>query len=98
MAAKRELVETKSALLAEAGLDSVVVDVDAFALYNAFELNYPEAMEGIVALINIGHEVTNVNLLQDGVLLLTRDLRIGTRKFREDLQRERGLRRRMPTK
>ncbi len=91
VAAKRELVETKSALLAEAGLDSVVVDVDAFALYNAFELNYPEAMEGIVALINIGHEVTNVNLLQDGVPLLTRDLSIGTRKFREDLQRERGL-------
>ncbi len=91
VAAKRELVETKMALLSDAGLDAQVVDVDAFALHNAFELNYPAAMRGVAALINIGHEVTNVNVVQDGVPLLTRDLSIGTRKFREDLQRERGL-------
>lgn len=91
VAAKRELVESKRALLAEAGLEPAVVDVDAFALHNAFEVNYPEAMEGVAALIHIGHEVTNINLLYNGVPLLTRDLSVGTRKFREDLQRERGL-------
>jgi type IV pilus assembly protein PilM len=91
VAAKRELVETKLNLLGEAGLDAGVVDVDAFALHNAFELNYPSEQDGITALINIGHEVTNVNVVQDGIPLLTRDLSIGTRKFREDLQRERGL-------
>jgi type IV pilus assembly protein PilM len=48
-------------------------------------------MRGVVALLNIGHELTNVNILHDGVPLLTRDLSVGTRKFREDLQRERGL-------
>ncbi len=91
VAAKRELVEDKVQLLAQAGLEAEVVDVDAFALHNAFEVNYPEAMRGVVALLNIGHELTNVNILQDGVPLLTRDLSVGTRKFREDLQRERGL-------
>jgi type IV pilus assembly protein PilM len=91
VAAKRELVETKVALLADAGLQPVTVDVDAFALHNAFELNYPEAMDGVVAAVNIGHEVTNVNILDDGVPLLTRDLSVGTRKFREDLQREHGI-------
>jgi len=91
VAAKRELVENRVALLTDAGLDAGVVDVDAFALHNAFELNYPEAMRGVSALINVGHEVTNVNLLQDGIPLLTRDLSLGTRKFREDLQRERGV-------
>jgi len=70
VAAKRELVETKLTLLGEAGLDAAVVDVDAFALHNAFELNYPSEQEGITALINIGHEVTNVNVVQDGVPLL----------------------------
>jgi type IV pilus assembly protein PilM len=45
----------------------------------------------VVALVNVGHEITNVNLLQEGVPLLTRDLSIGTRKIREDLQRERGV-------
>jgi len=91
VAAKRELVETKIALLSDIGVAPEVVDVDAFALHNAFEVNYPDAMKGIVGLVNIGHETTNVNILDEGVPVLTRDLPVGTRRFREDLQRERGL-------
>jgi type IV pilus assembly protein PilM len=91
VAAKRELVEGRVGLLKEAGLQAAVIDVDAFAIHNAFELNHPEAMQGVVGLVNIGHEVTNVNVLEDGVPVLTRDLSVGTRRFREDLQREKGL-------
>jgi len=91
VAAKRELIETKLALLADIGLEATIIDVDAFALHNAFELNYPDAMRGVVGLVNIGHETTNVNILDDGVPVLTRDIALGTRRFREDLQRERGM-------
>lgn len=91
VAAKRELVENKVALLLDAGLEPEVIDVDAFALHNAFELNYPEAMTGVVGFVNIGHETTNVNLLEEGVPVLNRDLAFGTRRLRESLQRERGL-------
>jgi len=91
VAAKRELIETKLRLLTDAGLSPGIVDVDAFALHNAFELNYPDAMSGVVGLVNIGHEVTNINILDDGVPLLTRDITVGTRRFREDLQREQGV-------
>ena len=91
VAAKRDLVDNKLRMLTDAGLTPAIVDVDAFALHNAFERNYPEAMTGVVGLINIGHEVTNINILDDGVPILTRDLTVGTRRFREDLQRERGL-------
>ena len=91
VAAKRELVESRVGLLSEAGLEPAVIDVDAFAIHNAFELNHPDAMQGVVGLVNIGHEVTNVNILEDGVPVLTRDLSVGTRRFREDLQREKGL-------
>jgi type IV pilus assembly protein PilM len=91
VAAKRELVENKVSLLTDAGLSPDIIDVDAFALHNAFEINHPDAMQGMVGLLNIGHEVTNVNILEDGVPVLTRDLAIGTRRFREDLQRERGM-------
>ena len=91
VAAKRELVETKQSLLADVGLEATVIDVDAFALHNAFELNYPDAMHGVVGLVNIGHETTNVNILDEGVPVLTRDLMLGTRRFREDLQRERDM-------
>ncbi len=91
VAAKRELVETKQSLLADVGLESSIIDVDAFALHNAFELNYPDAMEGVVCLVNIGHEVTNLNILDQGLPVLTRDIPVGTRRFREDMQRERGI-------
>jgi type IV pilus assembly protein PilM len=91
VAAKRELVENKVSLLTDAGLVPEVIDVDAFALHNAFEVNHPDAMRGMVGLLNIGHEVTNINILEDGIPVLTRDLPIGTRRFREDLQRERGM-------
>src|SRR5207302_99313 len=91
VAAKRELVEGRVGLLNEAGLEPGIIDVDAFAIHNAFELNHPDAMQGVVGLVNIGHEVTNVNILEDGVPVLTRDVSVGTRRFREDLQREKGL-------
>src|SRR5829696_1662681 len=91
VAAKRELIESKIRILTDAGLEPGMVDVDAFALHNAFEINYPEAMRGIVALVNIGHDVTNINILDEDVPILTRDITVGTRRFREDLQRERGI-------
>jgi type IV pilus assembly protein PilM len=91
VAAKRELVDAKVRILAEAGLAPSVVDVDAFALHNAFEVNHPEAMRGAVALVNVGNEITNVNVLDEGVPILTRDLAVGTRRFQEDLQRNHGL-------
>src|SRR3954465_11312465 len=91
VAAKRELIEAKTRILTEAGLEPSVVDVESFALHNAFEVNHPDGMNGVVALVNIGHDVTNVIVMDEGVPLLTRDITVGTRRFREDLQRERGL-------
>jgi type IV pilus assembly protein PilM len=73
-------------------LDFQILDPDGEGLQmSAFEVNHPDAMRGMVGLLNIGHEVTNINILEDGIPVLTRDLPIGTRRFREDLQRERGM-------
>jgi type IV pilus assembly protein PilM len=91
VAAKRDLIDSKMRILAEAGVSPTIVDVDAFALHNAFEVNYPEAMVGLVGLVNVGNEVTNVNIMEGGVPLLTRELPIGTRRFSEDLQRQHGV-------
>src|SRR6266496_4023707 len=63
VAVKRELVEGRVSLLSEAGLQAAVIDVDAFAIHNALELNHPDATSGVVAMVNVGHEVTNVNIL-----------------------------------
>jgi type IV pilus assembly protein PilM len=91
VAAKRELIETRISLLQQAGLSPDTVDVEAFALHNALEVNYPDAMKGVTALVNLGHDTTTVNVLDEGVPVLTRDLSFGTRGLILDLQRERSL-------
>jgi type IV pilus assembly protein PilM len=91
VAAKREVVEQRVGLLRDAGLAPTVVDVDACALHNAFEYNYPEAMSGVCALVHVGHEIATVNVLQEGALVLTRDVPFGSRRLREDLRRRHGL-------
>ena len=98
-AAKRELVDAKLRLLDDAGAAPRVVDVEAFALHNAFEAATAAGSAGsgagdaggLVALANVGHEATTVNVLEDGVPVLTRDLAVGVRRVREDLQRELAL-------
>jgi len=91
VAAKKELVEQRMMLLADAGLTATVVDVDAFALFNAFEFNYPAASKGIAALVNVGHEITTVIVFEDGVPIVTRDVPFGSKHYREDLRRMHGL-------
>jgi type IV pilus assembly protein PilM len=91
VAAKRELIENRLSMMTDAGLEPAVMDVEAFALHNAFEFNYPEARTGTVALVNIGHETTNVNLVRDGMPALVRDVPFGIRRLKEALQRERNM-------
>jgi type IV pilus assembly protein PilM len=86
--AKRDLIDGRVQLLRDAGIEPKVVDVEAFALHNAFEFNHPDAMRGTVALVNIGNDVCNVSVLDDGIPILTRDNTVGVRRLREDLQRE----------
>src|SRR2546430_16572172 len=67
VAAKRELVEGRVGLLNEAGVTPAMIDVDAFAIHNAFGLNPPDPLQGVVGLVNIGHEGTNGDGLGEGV-------------------------------
>lgn len=75
-AAKRTLVEDRISLLRAAGLTPVMVDVEALALHNALEMNYPSAMRDVTALVDIGSGSTTVHLLQDGLPVLTRELAV----------------------
>lgn len=75
-AVKRTLVEERVSLLRRAGLNPVTVDVDALALHNALEMNYPSAMQDVTALVDIGSGSTTVHLLQNGLPVLTRELAV----------------------
>ncbi|HET8656388.1 MAG TPA: type IV pilus assembly protein PilM [Longimicrobiaceae bacterium] len=91
VAAKRDLVDQRMILLGDAGVAPSIVDIDAFALHNAFAYNHPDALRGVTALANIGHEITTILIQQDGSPLTNRDLPFGSRHLREELRRAHGL-------
>ena len=88
VAAKREGVRDRVALLADAGIRAAAMDVEAFALHNAFVHNYPETADGVVALVNVGRDITNLNLIEEGVPVMSKDLPLGSSRVAESLQRE----------
>lgn len=90
VAVKKDKINDYVNLVKDAGLEPVVVDVDAFALANMCELNY-DMEAGITALLNIGASVMNINILRDGVSIFTRDITVGGNRYTEALQRDAGL-------
>ena len=90
VAVKKDKINDYVNLVKEAGLEPVVMDVDAFALANMYELNY-DLEPGFTAMLNIGASVMNINILKDGISIFTRDISVGGNRYTEALQRDFGL-------
>jgi type IV pilus assembly protein PilM len=91
VAAKNEKIADYTGVIAQAGRSAVVVDVDAFALQNAYEVNYGFEPDAIVVLLNAGASATNINILAGGQSVFTRDISIGGNAYTEALQKELNL-------
>jgi type IV pilus assembly protein PilM len=91
VAAKKEKIADYTGVIAQAGRTAVVVDVDAFALQNAFEVNYGIEPGRVVVLLNAGASATNINILQGDQSVFTRDISIGGNAYTEALQKELNL-------
>jgi len=88
VAARREYLRTFLDLIEDCGLRPVIVDDDALAIYNAYAENYEIDPTRVTALVNIGHDVTNITYLQDGLFQATRDVSAGTREIYNAIQKE----------
>lgn len=91
VAAKKEKVNELTELVKGAGLVPLVLDVDAFAVGNMYDINYPVSPDEIVTLVNIGASVMNVNILKGGASLFTRDISVGGNRYTEAIQRDLGV-------
>jgi len=91
VASKKDIINDYLAVFAEAGLKLVVVDVDSFAVQNAYESNYPEESGEVVALVNIGASIINLNIVRAGLSLFTRDMQMGGNLYTEEIQKQFGL-------
>lgn len=88
VAAKRDLVNEYTSILAQAGLNVFTVDIDSFCVQNAYEVNYPINASEITALVNIGASTTNVCMVKGSTPLFWRDLQWGGDNFTDAIQRE----------
>ena len=93
VAAKKEMVNDYVNLVQMSKLNPLILDVDAFALQNIFEIGYgaseddidtestggaeEEPREDIVALIDIGASKTSLNILKGTSSLFMRDVSLG---------------------
>jgi type IV pilus assembly protein PilM len=91
VASKKEIINDYLAVFNEAGINLAVVDVDSFAIQNAFELNYDIGSENVVALINIGASIMNLNIVKNDVSLFTRDVQMGGNLYTEEIQKQFGV-------
>lgn len=91
VAAKKEKIADYTGVIAQAGRVPVVVDVDAFALQNAFEVNYGLELDRVVVLLNAGASAININIVSGGQSVFTRDISMGGNAYTEALQKELNL-------
>jgi type IV pilus assembly protein PilM len=91
VAAKKEKIADYTGVITQAGRTPVVVDVDAFALQNAYEANYGLEPGAVVVLLNAGASAININVLGGDQSLFTRDISMGGNAYTEAVQKELNL-------
>jgi type IV pilus assembly protein PilM len=91
VAVKKDKIAEYTGVIAQAGKSPQLVDVDSFAVQNAYEVNYALTPGRVVALVNIGASVTNVNVLSGLNAVFWRDISFGGNQYTDALQKELNL-------
>lgn len=91
VAVKKETINDYTSVISQAGMTPTIVDVDAFAMQNCFEVNYDPESGKTVALVDIGSSVTTITILQGGTSVFWRDLSMGGNQFTDAIQKELNL-------
>ena len=91
VAVKKDIVNQYLAVISAAGLRAAVVDVDAFAMENAFEMFEQARPDEVVALVNVGAAITTINVLHGGLSEFTRDSSLAGNRYTESLQKGLGV-------
>jgi len=87
-AAKKDVTESYAYAIEKAGARVVVMDVDSFALEAAYEENYDFATDDIIALVNVGASITNINIVKDRESVFTRNIMSGGDSITQALQKK----------
>lgn len=94
-ASRSDNVDMRVAALDVGGVTAKVVDVEAFALENAYNLiaEHNEAVQDshVVAVMDVGATTSTLSVLEDAKIIYTREQTFGGRQLTDEIQRRYGL-------
>jgi len=94
-ASRTENVDSRTSAVELGGLTAQVVDVEAFAMENAFTMIADSLEQGgremTVAVIDVGATMTTLNVMHDRKSIYTREQVFGGKQLTEEIQRRYGL-------
>ncbi len=88
VAAKRDEVNDFAAILRNAKLRPIVVDVNAFTMQNAFERQIGFPNQETIALVNIGAAVTTVDVVSQGIGTFTREIGVAGASITDEIRKQ----------
>src|SRR5256884_655461 len=91
VAVKKDKILNYTNVLSMSGKTPAIVDIDALALQNCYEYNYEPAPGQVVALLNLGASVMNINIVKGTTPLFPRDVSVGGHQYPDSLQKELDL-------
>jgi type IV pilus assembly protein PilM len=91
IAVKKDKISDYTSAISQAGKTASVVDVDVFALQNAYEVNYGIDPGRVVALLNVGASIMNINIVKGGTSIFNRDIAVGGNQYTDAIQKELNL-------
>lgn len=91
VAVKRDKISEYTSAITQAGKNASIVDVDVFALQNCYEINYGVDPGRVVALLNIGASIMNVNVVKGATSVFNRDIGAGGNQYTDAIQKDLNL-------
>jgi len=91
VAVKKDKISDYTSVITQSGRTPRIVDVDVFALQNCHEINYGADSSRVIALLNLGAAITNVNIIRGSNSLFNRDIAVGGNLATDALQKDLGL-------
>jgi type IV pilus assembly protein PilM len=91
VAVKKDKINDYTSVITQAGKIPQIVDVDVFALQNCYEVNYGPEPGRVVALLNVGAAMMNLNIIKGSVSIFNRDIAHGGNSFTDAIQKELNL-------
>jgi type IV pilus assembly protein PilM len=91
VAAKKDKIGDYTSAISQAGKSPAIVDVDVFAIQNCYEVNYGVDPGRVIALLNVGASIMNINIIKGANSIFNRDIAVGGNQYTDAIQKDLNL-------